>query len=292
MFDIRKYRQAATAAEAVRLLAEDPAARCLAGGTDVLVRLRELHSGYDNLVDIHNMAELKPILRLDDGTIRIGAGATFTDVMESPVVRECAPLLAEAAASVAGPQIRNVGTIGGNLCNGAVSADTAAPVLALNARLRLLGPGGERWLPAKGFHTGPGKVALLPGEVLLSVDIPADDWRGWGGQYVKYAMREAMDIATIGCAAAVRLREGRMEDVRLAFAVAAPTPIRCPAAEAAAKGQIPGEAAFRNVREAVAEDVKPRTSWRATAEFRLHIIRTLAGRVLAEAARRAEGARA
>ena len=290
MFDIQRYWKAQSVQDAVRLLKENPGARCIAGGTDVLVRLRELHAGYDCLVDIHELPELKGIEILDDGTLRIGAGSTFSEIMDSSLVQKEVPLLAEAAASVAGPQIRNVGTIGGNICNGAVSADMAAPVLACNAQLRLFGPGGERTVPALGFHTGPGKVALQAGEVLLSVDIARQDRECWAGHYYKYAMREAMDIATIGCACSVRVKSQHIDDIRLAFSVAAPTPIRCPHTEAAAKGQgaCPTKwAALQDiVHHAVQHDVTPRSSWRASAEFRHHIIATLAGRVLQEALRR------
>lgn len=290
MFDIQSYQKAESVQDAVRLLAEDPEARLIAGGTDVLIKLREFE-GFSQLVDIHDLPELKPITREADGTIRVGSGATFTDIEESPLVRACIPLLGEAAASVAGPQIRNVGTIGGNLCNGAVSADTCAPVLALNGSLNLLGPEGPRTIPALGFHTGPGKVALKPGEVLLSIDFRPEDWRGWGGHYYKYAMREAMDIATIGCAAAVKLDGTIISGIRLAYSVSAPVPVRCPAAEAAALGRsaAPDDlpATLAAVRDAVEADVKPRTSWRAAKDFRLHIIRTLAERVLARCVVRA-----
>lgn len=291
MFDIKEYFKAQSVQDAVRLLAEHPTARCIAGGTDVLVRLRELHPGYDTLVDIHGLPELKPITLLEDGTLRMGAGATFTDIMEAPLVQKHLPMLAEAAASVAGPQIRNVGTLGGNLCNGAVSADMAAPVLACDAALRLLGPQGERTVPAPGFHTGPGKVSLLPGEILLSVDVAPQNLTNWGGHYYKYAMREAMDIATIGCACSVRVQNGHVYDMRLAFSVAAPTPLRCPATESVAKGQSASPehraALLDLVRSTVQSDVQPRTSWRASAAFRHQIIATLAGRVLEEALRRA-----
>lgn len=294
MFDFGQYHKAHSAAEAVRLLTAHPGAFCLAGGTDVLVRLRAGRGEGASVVDIHDLEELRPIVRLGDGTLRLGAGATFTDMAESPVLRECAPLLAEAAASVAGPQIRNVGTLGGNLCNGAVSADMAAPVLACDAVLRVLGPDGERRVRVEGFHAGPGQVSLKPGDLLLSVDIPAANWQGYGGHYQKYAMREAMDIAAIGCACMARVAEGRVRDMRMAFSVAAPVPVRCPAAEAAARGRSAAsaqrEALLSAVREAVVKDVRPRTSWRASADFRVHIIRTLAGRVLEEALRRVEAA--
>ena len=290
MFDIQSYQKAESVRDAVRLLRADPEARLIAGGTDVLIKLREFE-GFSRLVDIHDLPELKQIVRKADGTVRVGSGATFTDLEESPVIRECVPMLGEAAATVAGPQIRNVGTIGGNLCNGAVSADTCAPVLALNGRLNLLGPEGERTVPALGFHTGPGKVALKPGEVLLAVEFRPEDWKGWGASYHKYAMREAMDIATIGCAAAAKLDGTAIAGIRLAYSVSAPLPVRWPAAEAAALGRsaAPADrpATLAAVRDAVEADVQPRSSWRAAKDFRLHIIRALAERVVAKAVVRA-----
>ena len=273
MFDIQSYQKAESVSDAIRLLGEDPEARLIAGGTDVLIKLREFE-GFSRLVDIHDLPELKPITREADGTVRVGSGASFTDLEESPIIRECIPMLGESAASVAGPQIRNMGTIGGNLCNGAVSADTCAPVLALN-----------------GFHTGPGRVALKRDEVLLSVEFRPEDWQGWGAAYHKYAMREAMDIATIGCAAAVRLDGTVISGIRLAYSVSAPIPVRCPSAEAAALGRsatpeaLP--ATLAAISAAVEADVQPRTSWRANRDFRMHIIRTLAERVIARCVVRA-----
>ena len=174
MFDIQSYQKAESVSDAIRLLGEDPEARLIAGGTDVLIKLREFE-GFSRLVDIHDLPELKPITREADGTVRVGSGASFTDLEESPIIRECIPMLGESAASVAGPQIRNMGTIGGNLCNGAVSADTCAPVLALNGYLNIRGAEGERTIPALGFHTGPGRVALKRDEVLLSVEFRPED---------------------------------------------------------------------------------------------------------------------
>lgn len=180
-------------------------------------------------------------------------------------------MLGESAASVAGPQIRNMGTIGGNLCNGAVSADTCAPVLALNGYLNIRGAEGERTIPALGFHTGPGRVALKRDEVLLSVEFRPEDWQGWGAAYHKYAMREAMDIATIGCAAAVRLDGTVISGIRLAYSVSAPIPVRCPSAEAAALGRCATPealpATLAAISAAVEADVQPRTSWRANPGF-------------------------
>lgn len=290
MFDIHSYKKANSIAEAMSFLREDPEARLIAGGTDVLIKLRELE-GFSRLVDIHDLPELQPIVLEKDGTVRVGAGATFTAIEESSVIRHCLPMLGEAAATVAGPQIRNVGTVGGNLCNGAVSADMCAPVLALNGSLVIANPEGVRTISALGFHIGPGKVALNSGEVLLAIVFRSEDWQGWGACYHKYAMREAMDIATIGCAASVKLEGQVIAGIRLAFSVSAPVPVRCPSAEASALGRsaTPEElpATLQALRRAVVADVHPRTSWRAHKDFRMHIIQTLAERAVTLSIRRA-----
>lgn len=283
MFAVEKYHKAHSVAEAVRLLAADPFAVPIAGGTDILVKLREGHREYANLVDIHAMPELTPITLEPDGSLAVGAGATFTQVIESELVQRHSPVLAEGASWVAGPQIRNVGTVGGNICNGSVCADSVPPLLVLDAELELQGPQGLRRIALRGFHTGPGKVARGHAEVLTRIVVPTTPSGSFGAASIKYAMRQAMDITTIGCAAAILLENDRITWLKLAFSVAAPTPVRCPAAEAAALGQPLNAATIAAVQDAVAADVSPRTSWRAPADFRLHIIRELAARAIHKA---------
>ncbi|SMP68649.1 xanthine dehydrogenase FAD-binding subunit [Desulfonatronum zhilinae] len=291
MYAFESYHRAQSLTEAVELLAANPFARPMAGGTDILVRLREGHKDYADIVDIHGLPELDSITE-EHGELRIGSGTTFATMMASPLVARLAPVLIEAAGWVAGPQIRNTATIGGNICNGSACADSAAPLLILNAHLDLIGPEGERLIPLRGFHLGPGRVELRQGEILRSVRIKPEPNQNLGTAYVKYSMRQAMDIATIGCGAGVRLRGAQSEgsekvvdELRLAFTVAAPTPVRCPAAEAAAQG-LPLDQAVKAVAEALDQDVSPRTSWRAAGDFRMHIIRTLAGRMIRTAAER------
>jgi len=289
MFPLEYHEKASSVAEAIRLLSADPGARLIAGGTDVLIRLREGRKSFSRLVDIHELAELKTCEMTGDGTIRIGSGVTFSQVMASDMVRRHLPHLHTAAGTVGGPQIRNVATIGGNICNGVTSADSASPLLVSNAKLVISGPGGPRTLALSDFYRGPGKTCLEQNEVLVAFEIAKADYEGFGGDYYKYAMREAMDIATIGCAAACRVDGGTLADLRLAFGVAAPTPIRCATAESAARGQPMAEATIRLISEAVSADVNPRTSWRASREFRLHIIRELAARVVRSAIIKAGG---
>lgn len=289
MFPLQDYKKAASVKNAVQLLAADPDARIISGGTDVLIRLRDGKPSYDRLVDIHGLAELKRCEMDDSGAIWIGSGVTFSQVMNADIIKEHLPHLCTAAGTVGGPQIRNVATIGGNICNGVTSADSASPLLVSNARLVIQGPDGTREVALSNFYTGPGKTVLQQNEVLVAFRINREDYSGYAGDYYKYAMREAMDIATIGCAVACRLEGDILADFRLAFGVASPTPIRCSKTEAAVRGNPVSETLLKSISDTVSEDVNPRTSWRASKEFRIHIIRELATRVTRSTIEKAGG---
>jgi xanthine dehydrogenase FAD-binding subunit len=280
MFDIESYHKAETVDDAVSLLSQDPGRRLLAGGTDILVRLREGHKEYRNLVDIRHLDELKQITKEPDGSILIGAGASFSQVNHSPVILSHIPVLAEGAAAVGGPQVRNAATIGGNICNGAPCADSAAPLLVLNAKALLQGPGGSRQLSLSDFFLGPGRVALEPAEVMTAFRVAPADYQGFTSHFSKYAMRKAMDIATIGCAASCTVIDGRISQMRLAFTVAGPIPLRCVRTEKRLAGMMVDESMIRNLKEHILEDLTPRDSWRAGKVFREHIIVALAERVV------------
>lgn len=289
MYDIESYHRARDVRHAVELLTTHPQARLLAGGTDVLIQLHHLNPRYRHIVDIHGLPELRGVTQDAHGVLRIGSATTFTEIIEHPLVQQHLPMLAEAAATIAGPQIRNVATYGGNICNGATSADSASPTVALETELEIAMPQGIRLASINGFHTGPGKVALESGEIVTAFLFRPENYRNAGSAYVKYAMRDAMDIATIGCSALCRIAGGRFSELKLAYGVAAPTPVRCPHAEQAAVGQPLCRQTLAAVSEAVAQDVSPRSSWRAEKDFRLHLIRTLAQRVITLAVQRAGG---
>ena len=280
MFDLASYQKAHTVEEAIAQLEREPRAKPLAGGTDIFVRLREGHADYRHVVDIHDLAELKQITLEADGTLRIGSGVTFSALIDAPLIRERIPVLAEGALSVGGPQVRESATVGGNICNGAPSADSAAPLLVLGAVAELTGPDGVRRLPVEAFYEGPGKVDRRPAEILTALSVASADYEGWGAAYLKYAMRDAMDIATIGCAGACRVEGGRVAGLRLAYTVAGPTPLRCRKTEAAVEGMTVDGNLIDRARELVLGDLMPRDSWRAAKDFREHIIRTLAEKVL------------
>ncbi|PVZ71698.1 xanthine dehydrogenase subunit XdhB [Pelagibaculum spongiae] len=299
MFDLNTYHRASSAQDAAVLLEQYPDCKILAGGTDVLIKLREGDKCFANLVDISRLPDLSDIKMRDDGSIEIGACVTCSQVINHPLVQQYIPVLAEGAGSLGGPQVRNAATIGGNLCNGAPSADNSSPLLVLNAQVELLSAEGKRTMPLEEFYLGPGKVALNPGELMAHIVIPVDGYQNMGGHFIKYAMRGAMDIATIGCSVACRLEGGsagnKLADFRIAYTVSAPTPKRCRNAELAMVGQSIADAAsidrlLEKLSQMVLDDLNPRDSWRAGKEFRQHIIRTLSRKVSKQAIERAQSA--
>ena len=197
----------------------------------------------------------------------------------------------EAVDMVGGPQIRNIGTIGGNTCNGVTSADSASTLHAWDAIVEITGPEGVRRLPIHDFYIKAGKVDLRPGELQTAIIIPKKAYEGYFGHYIKYAMRNAMDIATTGCSVNVKLSEDKKTilDARIAYGVAGPVPMRAPSAEAKIRGKETGRAAVKEFAQAVLEDINPRDSWRAAKDFREHIATVLAERALCESIRLAGG---
>jgi xanthine dehydrogenase FAD-binding subunit len=289
MFDIKSYEKAGSVREAVRLLQANPRARLIAGGTDVLIKLHKGKGRLQHLVDIHDIAELDFITRTDEGDLIIGPGTCFTRVSESPLIRKHIPVLEKAVRTIGGPQVRNMATIGGNLCNGVPSADSATPLIALNAVLTIEGADGERQMPLEDFFLSPGRVALAQHEILTAISVTRGNYAGCHGHFYKYAMREAMDIATIGCAAVCNVADGRLKDLRLAYGTAAPVPIRCRLTEDKVRGRRVSQQLLEDIAEAVPHDLSPRTSWRAARDFRLQIIKTLAHRVVKQAVLNAGG---
>lgn len=287
MYDITSIYKAASVEDAIAALTADQEAMVIAGGTDVLIKIREGKYAGCRLVSIHDLPSLKGVERNAAGDVEIGPLTTFRGVTFSDVIRAAVPVLGEAADLAGGPQLRAAGTIGGNVCNGITSADTASTLVAFDAALRVQGPGGVREIPISQWYKGVGKVALAHDELLVKIIIPKAHYEGWTGHYIKYAMRNAMDIATLGVSCLVKLSADKktVEDVRLAFGVAGPVPMRAQGAEKAVKGLPIGEAIERLGAAALA-DVNPRTSWRASKEFRIQLVEELSGRALAEAARK------
>ena len=199
MYDIKALYEAESAQDAVRLLTEHPDAQIIAGGSDVLVQVREGRRAGAELVSIYGIDALRGVSYEDDGAIRIGSLTSFSHITKDPLIQKHIRVLGEAVDLVGGPQIRNVGTIGGNTCNGVTSADSASTLHAWDAVVEILGPEGTRRVPIHDFYIKAGKVDLRPGEIQTAIIIPKAAYEGYTGHYIKYAMRNAMDIATLGC---------------------------------------------------------------------------------------------
>ena len=282
MYDIKALYEAESVEDAVRLLREHPEAQIIAGGSDVLVQIREGKRAGKELVSIYGIDAMRGVTLDEEGAIRIGSLTSFSHIAASPIIREFIPVLGEAVSLVGGPQIRNIGTIGGNTCNGVTSADSASTLVAWDAVVELTGPEGVRRVPLPEFYIKAGKVDLRPGEIQTAILIPKAAYEGYTGNYIKYAMREAMDIATLGCSVNVSLSDDKktIRDVRIAYGVAGPVPMRAPTAEARAKGREVSAETIKAFAEAVLEDIHPRDSWRAAKAFREHIAVEMAKRAL------------
>jgi xanthine dehydrogenase FAD-binding subunit len=273
MYDIKALYEAASVEEAIALLQAHPQAQIIAGGSDVLVQIREGRRAGTELVSIFGIDAMRGVTLDGEGAIRIGSLTSFSHIANSPIIQEKIPVLGEAVSLVGGPQIRNIGTIGGNTCNGVTSADSASTLLAWDAVVELTGPEGVRRLPIADFYIKAGVVDLRPAELQTAILIPRAAWEGYHGHYIKYAMREAMDIANLGCSVNARLSEDKRTilDARVAYGVAGPVPMRAPSAEAAAKGRPVSAETVEAFAKAVLDDIHPRDSWRGSKAFREHI---------------------
>lgn len=279
--------------EAVRLLAEHgEAARPIAGGTDIVVQMKENATRFpypQYLIGLGRIPGFNAISFGESDGLKIGAGATMAEIAQSPDVITRFAAIAEGAGVVGSWQTMNMATLGGNLCNAAPSADTAPALLAFEAQAVIAGPSGQRTADLAEFFSGPGLTTLAPGELLAEVRVPTPPART-GSAYRRHTPRKQMDIAVVGVAAVVTLAaDGKIEGAHIALGAVAPTPIRAPRAEASLIGQAPGDEAFLQAAEIAAGECTPISDLRGSAEFRRHLVRVMTERMVAEAAHRAGG---
>ena len=283
-----EYLEPNTLEEASSLLLHHGAeAKILAGGTDLLTRLKRRQWRPRYVINLKRIPGLDQIASENGQGLRIGAFAAIRSLEKSEVVKERFPLLAEASGLLGSVQIRNLATVGGNLCNAAPSADTAPPLIALSASALIFGPGGERVVPLEEFLIGPGTTALRPGEILVGLRVPSLP-PGSGGAYIKLSPRGSMDLAIVGGAAVVTLAGEVCLDCRVVVGAVAPTPLRCIDAEAVLRGNpITPELADR-AGEAASAQSRPISDVRASAEYRKEMVRVIAKRAVLQAAERAQ----
>lgn len=280
--DIQAYAAPTTVAEAVEILARGPAT-VLAGGTDLMVQTQSGRIRYQPaLVNIRRIDELRGVSR-EDGYLRIGALTTISELGEDPLIAEHLPLLVRAADVFASPQVRNAGTVGGNICNASPAGDTLIPLIVLEAEVELAAwRDGElrlRRLPLEQFFTGPGRTCREPDELLVQiyVPIPPAGFRAW---FEKFGTRPALDISTVSVAIGGVPQDGGLSDCRVAFGAIAPVPYRARATEAAITGQRLDEAALTAIARVARDEVHPIDDVRASAWYRQELIGSLTKKVL------------
>ncbi|NWG75987.1 MAG: xanthine dehydrogenase family protein subunit M [Rubrivivax sp.] len=281
------FHAAETLDDLHRLLAET-GGRVIAGGTDVLVQMQRGVFPATCLVDASRVPGLR-FSTEETGWVRIGALTTYADILGSPLLRDAAPALVEAAATVGAPQTRSRGTLGGNIANASPAADALPPLLTLNAQVRLTRSQGERVLPLADVLRGPHQTCLRPDEIIHSVSFTRLPYPS-GAAFLKLGNRDGMAIAVVNVAVALVLAaDGRIAEARVALGAVAPTPVRSPHAEAVLVGQLPTTDVIEEAAQAMLADIRPISDLRGTADYRSHAAKYLVSRALRLSVERAGG---
>jgi len=266
--------------------------KIIAGGTDLVPAVRAGRvslSAHTHLIDISSINELSYILK-DDGMIRIGAGTGLSDIVMSTVIKEHAPVLADAVNHMASLQIRNLGTIGGNLCNASPAADTALPLLVLDAEVKVRSLDKQRSVPLPEFFVGPGKTTLTPGEILTEVQISLTKTAG-SSCFIKLGRRNAFTLSIVAVATLVKLKNGIFDDIRIALGAVAPTPIRALRAEEHLTGEKVSKPVIDGGAKVVTSEVATISDVRASAEYRRDMSYILTNRAINLSVQRARRSR-
>lgn len=267
--------------EAVDLLGRyGDRAKVLAGGTDLIVQLRDRAVEPEVLLDVGRLPELRGIAR-GSGRIRLGPATPYEQVCSDPITREHAPLLVEAVETIGCPQIRAKGTVGGNVMNASPVADAVPPLVALNARIRTLSSRGERWRPVEGISLGPGRTELEPDELLTMIELDAQE-PGELGFFRKLGQRKALIIAKVSVTFRARREDRRLRDVRVVLGAVAPRVIRASETEALLEGRLLDEAVALEAAHLAASEATPISDHRSTAAYRTDMVFALLYRGLTE----------
>jgi len=261
--------------EAISILVKyGEAAYILNGGTDLIVSIRDKIVHPEYVVDIKAIPGIDKITYSEQDGLNVGATVTLNEVSDSKIVQEHYPILTETCKTIGSYQVRNRATLVGNICNASPSADTAPPLLVLDAKVNIMGPGGEKTVPLNQFFIGVKKNILNNGEIVASVTIPPIKDK-WTGVYLKQGRRKEVDLATVGVAVV-----GVRDEIRIALGAVAPIPIRAFMTEELLKGKIIDEALLEKAGESVLTEVSPISDVRSSKEYREEIIKVLLKRAI------------
>jgi len=263
-----------------------PESKLLAGGTDLLPQLKNGLLKPARVIDLSGVARLRSIEAGNGRGIKIGSAVTARTLELDRAVRASYLSLAESGALVGSVQVRNLATLGGNICNAAPSADMAPPLLALEAEAVITGPKGERRVPIATFFTGVRRTVLAPDEILVELVVPNPGAHS-GGNYLRHTPRRELDIAVVGVASQLTLANGVCTKARIALAAVAPVPLRATAAEQSLEGQAVTPDRIKRAADLAVEAARPISDQRGSADFRRHLVRVLTRRTLTTALARA-----
>jgi len=277
--------------EAVKLMAsKGDRARMMAGGTDIIVQLRAGRRSLDLVVDAKGIPELNELSYSAQNGLTVGAAVPCYKIYQHEEIASAYPGLIDCASLIGGIQIQGRASIGGNLCNAAPSGDTIPALIALGGVAHIVGPNGNRDVPAEDFCTGPGQSVLQDGEILVSITMPAPQAHS-GVSYLRFIPRNEMDIAVAGVGTSVVLDESGQNFVsaRISLASVAPTPVFAKDAGDSLAGKPVSEATIQEASEKAMADAKPITDMRGTIRQRIHLVGVLTRRTLNIAVERARG---
>jgi len=283
-----EHHAPASLSEALGLLSKyGEKAAVYAGGTDLLVSMKKREKTPEHLIDLKKIGEMKGIHPDGNKGIRIGALTTLGELERSVLVREKLAILWDAVTLMASPQVRSLGTLGGNLCSAVPSADTAPPLIALGASVKMVGPGGEREVLLETFFRGPKESVLEKDNLMKEIFIPQlADFTS--GKYIKLMRREALDLALVGVAAFLTMdSKGKIcKAARIALGAVAPTPIRAFQAEEVLINQEITEARAAEAGKAASVVCRPISDIRSSLAYRCSMVEVLTKRAIMEAHRR------
>lgn len=255
-------------------------ARALAGGTDLIPQLRERRRPAGVVVDLKHIPELTELQRFDGGQWRIGAAASIRQLGAEPQLKRDYPGLIEAAQLIGSLQVQSRASLGGNLANGAPSADAVPLLISIGAVAEVAGPKGRRPVPVENLPVGPGRSALDPGELIVALLLPARPQRS-AARYLRFTPRREMDIAVAGSGVALELgTSGEIAKARITLASVGPVPIRAEKAEARLVGERAEAALLAEAARIAAGEARPISDTRGSAEYRRELVAALTRRAL------------
>ena len=274
-----EYSAPKTITEAIALLAGG--AHPLAGGTDLIVQMREGRRPVGHIVDVKRIPELTAVAETPDGGLRVGAALSVTAMAAHPAMASYLALI-ESGRMIGSYQIQNRASIGGNVCNAAPSADAIPALICLGARVAIAGPQGGREALVESLFERPGRTRLGKGELVTSIVLPSPPARS-AAKYLRFTPRREMDIAVAGAGAWLRLDDrGIVTEARIALAAVAPTPVRAPSAERRLVGEKPSALLLDEAGSLAAQDAQPISDTRGSARYRQELVRVLTRRALAD----------